>query len=691
MKQKANFWLMVSLWGCIQLLSGCNFENLPEESYESIHFISGDDKVVIGYIPTYVDMESTIDSTDLDILTHINIAFMNPDASGTFLSGGEPVCSNASASDINYVVNKAHQENVKVLVSLGGGSVPGCSGDWETLLQSSNRTTVVNNLSALVQYFNLDGIDVDIEGALLSSISSAGNYTPFIQELRNALNPQGKLVTCATATYTGGRIPTSSIAYFDFINIMSYDNGWGGTGNHSTYADAVSHMQTWLGLGCPAEKLVLGVPFYGYQGTVGSGDVSYSDIIVLDPSAAYMDEYQGYKYNGIPTIEAKTAYALQNGAGVMIWELSQDTFDSLSLLQAIGRKLSEAPPVGGGDGEILGYYTERSVTDDVFSIVNLNTSSMTANTAYPDAGTDGGSTVIEAKATTGGSATNYATYFNYPGSPNQDLSSYSVFHLSLKSSSPDETVIRLEDANGQQINLDPTTYGFSYDGNWHAMSIPFTDMYTQNPSFDFTDVNDVVVVKSIPGMAASINPATYVFYVDDVYFSTGERLGYYTERSVTDDVFSIVNLNTSSMTANAAYPDAGTDGGSTVIEAKATTGGSATNYATYFNYPGSPNQDLSSYSVFHLSLKSSSPDETVIRLEDANGQQINLDPTTYGFSYDGNWHAMSIPFTDMSTQNPSFDFTDVNDVVVVKSIPGMAASINPATYVFYADDVYFSY
>ncbi|MGS2741584.1 glycosyl hydrolase family 18 protein [Sinomicrobium sp. M5D2P17] len=518
MIRKKSIWFLTNLWAFAPFLWSCNsdqqlVENPDPESHHLVSMVQDNDKVVIGYIPTYVNMQNTIDNTDLDIVTHINIAFVNPDVSGAVLSNGEPTCSNASASDITYVVNKAHQENVKVLASLGGGSEPVCAGDWETLLQPSNRATLVSNLSAFVQYFNLDGIDVDIEGARLQALVNAGYYTPFIEDLRDALNPLGKLVTCATATYTGGRIPVSSIPHFDYVNVMSYDNGWGTTGHHSTYADAVSHIQTWLALGCPAEKLVLGVPFYGYTNTVGTGGTSYKDIVSQYPAAAYVDEYVGYKYNGITTIEAKTEYAMQNIAGVMIWELSQDTFDSLSLLQGIGRKLSGQP-----ESVTLGYFTERTVTD-VVSSQNLNTSSMTANISYPDAGTDGGSVVIEAKATGNGSATNYSTYFNYPGDPNQDLSPYNTFHISLKSASPQETIIRLEDAAGQMAAFDPTDYGFAYDGNWHAITIPFMDVSTQNPNFDLTDVNNVVVVKSIPGMAGNVNPATYIFYVDDVYFS----------------------------------------------------------------------------------------------------------------------------------------------------------------------------
>lgn len=169
----------------------------------------------------------------------------------------------------------------------------------------------------------------------------------------------------------------------------------------------------------------------------------------------------------------------------------------------------------------LGYYTEAAVTATVTAQA-LNSDFITVNNVYPDEGTDGGTTVIEAKAL--GTGTNYQAYFNYPGSPNQDLSTYSYYHVSLKSTSPQATIIRLEDAAGQQANFDPITFGFAYDGDWHSMTIPFTAIKAQNASFNFTDVNNVFFVKSIPGEAGFVVPESYVFYIDNVYFSTSDAL-----------------------------------------------------------------------------------------------------------------------------------------------------------------------
>ncbi len=312
---------------------------------------------VVGYIPSYKGLRAVADRTDLTKLTHINLAFANPAPGGSFLNGGNPACMEAATgADISYVVQKAHAAGAKVLVSLAGGVIPNCAGNWQTLLQPGSRATVVNNLAQFVNTFGLDGVDVDIEGALLTAIDNAGNYTPFIQALRSAM--PGKLVTAATATYEGGMIPTSSLASFDFVTLMAYDAvgpGWGTVGTeHSTYAMAQSHIATWQSRGLPKSKLVLGLPFYGYGFNGYAANYAFADIVNQFGAAAAQSDLIGtacascayITYNGIPTIKAKTRLALQQGAGVMIWELSQDGTGANSLLAAVRAEIGNTTPTG---------------------------------------------------------------------------------------------------------------------------------------------------------------------------------------------------------------------------------------------------------------------------------------------------------------------------------------------------------
>lgn len=313
--------------------------------------------VVIGYVPAFGAMKATVDTTDLSLVTHINISFLNPDASGALIKNDSMLCMpdstgvGTTASNLRYVINKAQQAGVKVLVSVAGGVIPSCSGDWSILLQPSHRQNLIDNFIKFVDEFNLDGLDIDIEGEVLTKIDRASNYTPFIQTLSEKLKSRNKLLTCATASYEGGMIPVSSIPYFDYVNIMSYDMigpSWGVPGvEHSTYAQAVADVNLWKNRGASPEQLVLGVPFYGYGFGTYSASYPYKEIVASFGVQQAEKDVMGsacagcsyVTYNGTATIKNKTRLALQNGAGVMIWELSQDTQDNLSLLKTINTEI----------------------------------------------------------------------------------------------------------------------------------------------------------------------------------------------------------------------------------------------------------------------------------------------------------------------------------------------------------------
>ena len=77
--------------------------------------------------------------------------------------------------------------------------------------------------------------------------------------------------------------------------------------------------------------------FYARPGWAG-----YGTILERVPDAGSRDHtaYDGMEvyYNGMDTIARKTRYARENLGGIMIWELTQDTWDrEKSLLQVIGK------------------------------------------------------------------------------------------------------------------------------------------------------------------------------------------------------------------------------------------------------------------------------------------------------------------------------------------------------------------
>jgi len=321
--------------------------------------------VVIGYVAAFKDMKATLAATNLDNLTHINLAFVNPGPDGSIVTGDRMSCmdthngagsGSAPVQDVRDVVTTAHAKGVKVLASLGGGQIPGCSGDWPALLQPEVRARLVANLVQFADDYGLDGLDVDLEWEVLTSIDMAGNYVPFIAELSAELKRRGKLLTCATASHEGGMVPKGSIRYFDFVNIMSYDAigpSWGKAGDeHATLEQAKAAIAVWRARGLPRSKLVLGVPFYGYGFNGYDRGYDYKKLLAtFGPAAAEVDVQgkacagcQYVTYNGRPTIRAKVRLAQEKGAGVMIWELSEDAPAPNSLLDVIDDTLGNLAP-----------------------------------------------------------------------------------------------------------------------------------------------------------------------------------------------------------------------------------------------------------------------------------------------------------------------------------------------------------
>jgi GH18 family chitinase len=275
-------------------------------------------------------LANTSDYTFLDKVTHINIAFINPDSSGN-LPQNLPIAS---------FVNKAHSKGVKVLASIAGG---GPHPYYAILLKDDKRKVFIDNLVALVSRYNLDGVDVDLEGNDIDT-----NYESFVTELGNALKQSGKLMTAAIATPYKDRLSDNALKQFDFVNVMSYDRTgpWRpkDPGPHSPYEMAEQDLQYWHETRrIPKKKLVLGVPFYGYGFGAPDSSVSsmtYKDIVAGYPNAASTDTFllpdnSTMYYNGTATIARKTALALKEASGIMIWQLSGDASGEKSLLTLI--------------------------------------------------------------------------------------------------------------------------------------------------------------------------------------------------------------------------------------------------------------------------------------------------------------------------------------------------------------------
>lgn len=316
----------------------------PEQKEELIDIYIEDTAFKkVGYFPYY--RFSSINSIDFSKLNYVNIAFANFDVSGNVVVG--------NGVDIKNIVNQIKLAGPKVFISIaGGGPSDQQEEKWIQLLSTVNgRETAIHKLLNFVNSNNLDGIDVDIEGALLTDLGN--NYNHFIQELKDHLHAENKAITAAlNAVNRRDNITATTLRNFDFINIMGYDAKglWNinDPGPHSSYQFAQNAIDFWMfDQNIDASKLVLGVPFYGvdFDPSVASY-FTYSNIILDDPLLAFTDNQDDLYYNGIPTMVRKSQLAFENVNGIMIWELGQDAFNEFSLLQTINNTLHVLPCSG---------------------------------------------------------------------------------------------------------------------------------------------------------------------------------------------------------------------------------------------------------------------------------------------------------------------------------------------------------
>ena len=292
---------------------------------------------VVAYVPNWIDVTAYADTIDYAHLTHLNIAFENPQSP-------EGDLAFKPADDV--LIARAHAHHVPVLMSMGGGGVSEnetARAQYFGLISKAKRAGFVAKLAAYVTAHNLDGLDVDLEGAAINK-----DYGAFVQALSDALKPQGKLLTSALSEGNGGaNVPDAALRCFDWVNIMAYDAAgpWrpDAPGQHSSMEFTKSTVGYWLKRGLPRSKAVVGVPFYGYGfGAAYNKDgYTYAELVTSYPGAENADQAGNtIWYNGLPTIRAKARYVKdQKLGGVMVWSLNQDAPGDKSLLSALAGTL----------------------------------------------------------------------------------------------------------------------------------------------------------------------------------------------------------------------------------------------------------------------------------------------------------------------------------------------------------------
>ena len=164
------------------------------------------------------------------------------------------------------------------------------------------RQTFANNLVNIINTYHLDGIDMDWEHP---DEGEETLYTALMHTLHDTIKANNRYHLLTTATsgaekYTRFDL-TNSIAYIDYINLMTYDLHSSSRsqftsaitkGSSKNYAaidgDGGTYDNYLNTLGMPANKLILGIAFYGlvYHETNG----------IYQSAPREQTEKKGYSY-----------------------------------------------------------------------------------------------------------------------------------------------------------------------------------------------------------------------------------------------------------------------------------------------------------------------------------------------------------------------------------------------------------
>jgi len=218
-------------------------------------------------------------------LTRINYAFSNIQT-GRMVPG-----SPADAQNFALLRSfRSTNPNLTILVSVGGWL-------WSTnfsdmALTRESRAVFEDSVMQFLTRYDLDGLDIDWEYPGMPGsghpfrAEDKQNFTSLLRELRQRFDAsarRGRRLYLTIAMGASDEVIANTEMqkvqrYVDTVNLMTYDYYEPGsesiTGNHSPlYADpadpkAASSSDTvraFQKAGVPAEKILLGVPFYGHE------------------------------------------------------------------------------------------------------------------------------------------------------------------------------------------------------------------------------------------------------------------------------------------------------------------------------------------------------------------------------------------------------------------------------------------
>lgn len=242
--------------------------------------------IVYGFLPYWNIKTAQIDPT----LTHIAYFSVRLDGTGNLMTrdgkAAELGYHTLQSAAWNQLVEKTQgqQQKLELVVAMMN------QDDIETFLRDTTvQQHAIQTITLLEQNYPIQGINIDIEYNGTDNATLRQAYTTFISNLRKSLKTHDKNMSLSIDVYADSLEKTRiwDIAalnqYVDHIIVMTYDfyrsssqssgpvSPLFGSGNGRWTLDVMKSMKKFIDI-VPPEKILLGIPFYGYEWRTVSED-----------------------------------------------------------------------------------------------------------------------------------------------------------------------------------------------------------------------------------------------------------------------------------------------------------------------------------------------------------------------------------------------------------------------------------
>ena len=298
----------------------------------------------IGFVTSYVGVRAA--AVDFSRYTQFNAFYAEVNADGSL----KTTALDNPTQHMLDIIQEGKNRGLPIFLTVGGS---GHSGNMSAVFGDDGlRRTFVNSSLSYVQSRGWNGIDIDWEFPKTDADAAALSAT--LKALHDAFAAAGLKVSLDMPTHLhvsngSAKITPDFAAYVDQINVMTYDYVSSGYGPHDPNNMVFQTMDYWLAQGLPANKLNLGIAFYGRDCTNGPTNarpISWSDAYYqtctngADPANCLGDRGANLKrtywvYGGGTDADGNLTLvdgwaeridylATKNLAGVLYWEISQD-------------------------------------------------------------------------------------------------------------------------------------------------------------------------------------------------------------------------------------------------------------------------------------------------------------------------------------------------------------------------------